>query len=58
MFIISNDKIEDNGKVGINVRSVDGLEVVKLKIEVFDGMSRIPEEEMKAWVELKEKNSR
>jgi hypothetical protein len=53
MFIYSNAKIPDNGKIGINVRTIEGLDAEKLKAKVVDGRSRRPEDEMKAWEEEK-----
>jgi hypothetical protein len=53
MLITSNEKIPDNGRIGINVRSIEGLDVGKLKVRVVDGRSRVPAEEMRTWEEEK-----
>ena len=50
MLIISNEKIPDNGKIGINLRTVENLDILKLKpYALIDGRGRDPEDEMKAW---------
>lgn len=53
MLIVSNEKIPDNGKIGVNMRSVEGLDVQKLKVRAVDGKARRPEDEMRAWEEAK-----
>jgi hypothetical protein len=55
LVIFSNEKIPDNGKVGVNLRSVEGLDVTKLKVRYVDGRSRDPSDEMKQWEDEKER---
>jgi hypothetical protein len=57
MLIVSNEKIPDNGKIGVNMRSVEGLDVQKLKTQAVDGRARRPEDEMKAWEDAKTRDS-
>ena len=49
LLIFSNEKIPDNGKVGVNLRSVVGLDVQKLKVRWVDGKGRDPSDEMRQW---------
>jgi len=58
MLIISNEKIPDNGKIGINMRTVEGLDVVQLKTRFVNGRERRPEDEMEAWKAEKRERSR
>jgi hypothetical protein len=44
--------------VGVNVRTVEGLDVGGLKVRHVDGRGRDPEEEMKNWEEEKKKNAK
>ena len=51
---MSNLKIRDMGKIGVNLRSVDGLAVEKLKVVVDqDGRGRTAEDELRMWEEEK-----
>jgi hypothetical protein len=43
--------------VGVNVRTVEGLDVGGLKVRHVDGRGRDPEEEMRDWEE-KKKNAK
>jgi hypothetical protein len=49
MMIFPNDKIQDAGKIGINLRTVEGVDLEKLKLKPADGRSRDPNDEMKQW---------
>lgn len=53
ILIEPNDKIEDAGDTGINLRTVEGINLSKLKIIPYDGRSRDSDDEMKAWAERK-----
>jgi hypothetical protein len=53
MLIIPNDKIPDAGKIGINIRTVVGIELEMLKFVKADGRARVPEIEMKDWESTK-----
>lgn len=57
MLIVSNERIPDNGRIGINLRSVEVLDVMSLKVKVVDGRSRDPKDEMSAWEVEKRKGS-
>lgn len=48
-----NEKIQDAGKIGINLRTVEGVDVDKLNVKFADGRGRDPNDEMREWEEKK-----
>lgn len=44
-----NDKIQDAGKIGIDLGTVEGTEMEKLKLVPADGRARDPDDEMREW---------
>lgn len=53
IVILPNDKIQDAGKIGINLRTVEGVDVGKLKLKAADGRARDPSDEMREWQSAK-----
>jgi hypothetical protein len=51
---VPNDRIQDAGKIGINLRTVEGVDVGKLKLRSVDGRARDPDDEMREWQVAKE----
>ncbi|KAF2402821.1 hypothetical protein EJ06DRAFT_527800 [Trichodelitschia bisporula] len=46
IFIVPNDLLPDIGCLGINIRTVEGIDLDKLHYVKVDGRSRKPEDEM------------
>lgn len=53
IVIVPNDRIQDAGKVGINLRAVEEVELRKLRFGYVDGLARDPGDEMRAWEKVK-----
>jgi hypothetical protein len=51
--IVPNDRIQDAGKVGINMRTVEEVELGKLRFRYVDGRARDPGDEMREWEKVK-----